>query len=59
MPNDVDALKTQLRIARDKLTIESAARRNAEQLAEERAQHIKDLRGLVDVVLSRSTHRAG
>lgn len=59
MPNDVDALKTQLRIARDKLTIESAARRNAEQLAEERAQHIKDLRGLVDVVLARSTPRAG
>lgn len=57
IPNDVDALKTQLRIAREMLTIESAARRNAEQLAEERAQHINDLRTLIDVTLARNAGR--
>lgn len=57
MPNDIDALKTELTITRDKLDAESTARRSAEQLAEERAQHIRDLRGLVDVILAGSAGR--
>ncbi|MGN5238067.1 hypothetical protein [Rhodococcus sp. SJ-3] len=52
LPNDVKTLQTQLLAAWDKLEAESAARQNAEQLAKERAQHVADLRGVLDVLRS-------
>jgi len=55
LPNDVEELKTQLLRTQDKLEAETAARRTAELLAEERAQHIKDLRKVVALLSEPAT----
>ncbi|MFD6883000.1 hypothetical protein [Rhodococcus sp. NPDC060084] len=59
LPNDVEELRTELLSTQDKLEAETAARRTAELLAEERALHIKDLRKVVALLSEPTTHPMG